>query len=313
VSLEACLPAELQGPATTITPIAAGLSGAGVYRVDAGGQTFALKIWDTGEPLDDWRRQLEILQLAATAGLAPRVIHADEAHRAVVSAFVVDRSLAVLLGDPRTRDAGLAQLGRTVRRVHELPVPPEATAREPRTMLAGVWSRLAAGFALPGFVGDAVRRVIAEEVPGPERAPVLCHNDMNPTNLVYDGEAILLLDWDTAAPNDPFYDLAAIAVFFRMDEPTCRQLLAAYDGEPVAGLPARLGYHRRLVAVLCGVVFLHLARYHGHAGATGAETLDATPDLGAVYRQMQAGALTPATGDGQWSIGLALVKESLTA
>ena len=95
------------------------------------------------------------------------------------------------------------------------------------------------------------------------------HNDVNPTNLVYDGEKLLLLDWETAGPNDPFYDLAAIAVFLRMDEGTCLRLLAAYDGEPVAELPARFAYNRRLVAVLCGTAFLHLARHGGHAGATG--------------------------------------------
>jgi thiamine kinase-like enzyme len=44
------------------------------------------------------------------------------------------------------------------------------------------------------------------------------HNDVNPTNLVYDGENLLLLDWDTAGSNDPFYDLAAISVYLCMDD-----------------------------------------------------------------------------------------------
>src|SRR5262245_28323560 len=42
--LEACLPAALRGPTTKIAQIAAGLSGAGVYRVDAGGRSYVLKI-----------------------------------------------------------------------------------------------------------------------------------------------------------------------------------------------------------------------------------------------------------------------------
>jgi hypothetical protein len=55
VSLEACLPADLRGPTTTITRIAAGLSGAGVYRVEDAGQAFVLKIAGEGEPLAGWR------------------------------------------------------------------------------------------------------------------------------------------------------------------------------------------------------------------------------------------------------------------
>jgi aminoglycoside phosphotransferase (APT) family kinase protein len=310
MSLEACLPADLRGPTTTITRIAAGLSGAGVYRVEAAGQTFVLKVSGEDEPLAGWRRNLHIRQLAASAGLAPRVIHVDEARRAVVSIFVIDRSFPAFYLDPRTREAALALLGRTLRRVHELPLPPEADSKDAREYLADIWSGLESNFAVPAFVGDAVGRVLAEEAPDRERALVLSHNDVNPSNLVYDGENLLLLDWETAGPNDPFYDLAAISVFARMDEESCQRLLAAYDGEPVSTLPARFAYSRRLVAVLCGALFMRLAHRSGHAGATG-ETLDSTPSLGDFYQRMRSGSLSIATGEGQWWFGLALLKASV--
>jgi aminoglycoside phosphotransferase (APT) family kinase protein len=312
MNLEACLPADLRGPTTTINRVAAGASGAGVYRVEAAGQAFVLKVTGENEPLASWRQKLHIQQLAASANLAPRVVHVDEARRAVVSAFVADRSFPALYGDPRTHESALALLGRTVRRVHELPLPPDADAKDPREFLTNVWSGLAPGFTLPTFVGDAVERVLTEEAPARERAPVLSHNDVNPTNLVYDGENILLLDWETAGPNDPFYDLAAISVFLRMDEGTCQRLLAAHDGEPVSSLPARFTYNRRLVAVLCGTAFLHLACQRGYAGAAGGETLDSTLSLGDLYQRMQSGSLSLATGEGQWCFGLALVKASVT-
>jgi len=311
MSLEDCLPANLQGPTTTITRIAVGLSGAGVYRVEAAGETFVLKLSGEGEPLARWRSKLHIQQLAANASVAPRVVHADEARRAVVCAFVVDRSFPAFYGDPRTHEAALVQLGRMVRRVHELPLPPEATSTDPVEFLAALWPGLEASSPLPAFVGDAVRRMLADEAPARERAVVLSHNDVNPTNLVYDGENILLIDWETAGPNDPFHDLAAISVFLRMDEATCLKLLAAYDGEPVAGLPARFAYSRRLVAVLCGTLFLHLASRSGYTGAPGEVTLDSTPWLGDLYQRMRSGVLSVATGEGQWWFGLALVKASL--
>ena len=116
--------------------------------------------------------------------------------------------------------------------------------------------------------------------------------------------------WDTTGQNDPFYDLGAISVFLRMDEATCRTLLAAYDGEPVSSLPAGFGYSRRLAAALCGATFLHLSRNGGHAGATGGETLESTPPLADFYQRGRSGALSIATGEGQWWFGLALVKAS---
>jgi aminoglycoside phosphotransferase (APT) family kinase protein len=310
MSLDACLPADLRGPTTTITKIAAGASGAGVYRVEAAGGAYVLKVSGEDEPLARWRGKVQIQRTAADAGLAPRVVHADEERRAVVSAFVVDRSFPAYFGDPRTREAALAELGRTLRRVHELPLPPDAAATDPRALLRMIWSGPLAGLPLPAFVEDAVKRELAAEPPTAQRAPVLSHNDVNPTNLAYDGERILLLDWETAGPNDPFYDLAAIAVFLRMDDETCLRLLAAHDGAPEAALPARFVYFRRLIAVLCGAAFLHLARQGGHAGAAGGETLDGTPALAELYQRLRSGAVSIGAPEGRWSFGLALVKES---
>lgn len=316
MSLEECLPAELRRADTTITRVAVGFSGAAVHRVDAGGQSFMLKVSDE-RPLASWRHQLGILQRAADAGLAPRVVHTDEARRAVLSAFVVDQSFPTFYWNPATRDAAVAAVGALLRRVHALPLPAAPTPSNPRSngveardFLAQVAARIAAGTAVPAFVTDALRRVLAEEAPASERPPVLSHNDVNPTNVVYDGEKLLLLDWDTASGNEPFHDLATVAVFLRMDDDACRALLAAYDGTPHATLPARFAYDCRLVAVLCGAMFLEIARSRGYAGPAD-ETLDAARSLADVYQQMRTGAVNVATAAGQWTFGLALVKASV--
>jgi aminoglycoside phosphotransferase (APT) family kinase protein len=312
VNLEACLPANFRTPSTTIAKVAAGLSGAGVYRVECPDGTFILKVSAADDSIEYWRSKVHIQQLAANAGFAPRIIHVDESRRAVVSDFVVDRSFPALFMNPNTREAALALLGRTVRRVHELPLPADANGRDPRDFLASTWSELQGSFTTPAFVGDAVRDVLAEEPLPAGRAAVLSHNDVNPTNLVYDGEHLLLLDWDTAGSNDPYYDLAAISVFLRMDEPTCQRLLAAYDDAPVADLPAGFVACRRTAAALCGTMFMKLARQSGHAGATGDETLESTLSLSDFYQRLRTGSLNIASAEGQWLFGLALVKQSFT-
>lgn len=310
MDLEASLPPHLQGPATTIQRIAVGLSGAGVYRVEAGGERFVLKTTDESEPAERWQRRLGIQQSAASAGLAPPIVHVDPARRAVLSAFVVDRGFPPRYADPRTHAAAVVQLGQTLRRVHELAIPPGAVAPDVRQWLADLWSELSAVHAAPAFAGEAIERVLAEVPPDSGRAAVLSHNDVNPTNLVFDGERLMLLDWDTAAPSDPFYDLAAISVFLRMDDVTCRRLLEAHDGAPVSDLPARFGYDRRFIAVLCGAMFVRLARQAGHPGPRGDETRDAAPSLVEFYQRLRAGEWSVAAPEGQWWFGLALLKAS---
>ena len=310
MNLEACLPPELRGPATTISRIAAGLSGAGVYRVDAAGGSFVLKVAADNESAADWHRTLQIQKLAAAAGLAPRVVHVDESRRAVLTAFVADRSFIAFYRDPRTHHTALTQLGRTVRRIHALPPPDDAPRRDPRELLAQVWGGLHADFLLPEFVSDVITTLLAVEPPARERELVLGHNDLNPSNLVYDGESILMLDWATAGPMDPLYDLGVLSVFLRMDKDTSLGLLSAYEGAQCAELSARLLYIRRLAAVLSGTFQLHLARQLQHPGATTAVASASMLTLGEFYLQLRDGKLRLGTADGQWAFGLALLQES---
>lgn len=309
--LEDHLPPDLRGLDTTIGRIAAGLSGAGVYRVEAAGQSFVLKVAAENEDVANWHRTFHIQRLASDAGLTPRIVHVDEAGRAVLTVFVADRSFPTFYRDPSTHEAALTQLGRTVRRIHALPIPADAPVRDPRAFLVQIWDESLPGFVLPDFAVDAVQRVLAEKPPAGERALVLGHNDLNPTNFVYDGDAILMLDWATAGPIDAFYDLGNLAVFLRMDEDTCLRLLSAYEGKQLAGLPSPFLYYRRLAAALIGAMQLSGARQMKHAGANGSETLDSTLGLGDFYQRLRDGTLKIGTTEGCWAFGLALLKASL--
>ena len=309
MNLDACLPAALRGPRTTITRMAAGFSGAGVHRIDADGRAYVLKVAAEEQPLAEWRRTLFILRAAADAGLAPRVVHVDETRRAVVSAFVADQSFPRLYRDPRTQDAALTLLGETLRRVHALPVPPDAAPSQPRHLLDRIREGLAADPTLPRFGTEAVTRLSTEAPPLASCPLVLSHNDANPTNLVLDGERLLLLDWDAAAPNDPLYDLAVVSLFLRMDEETCQRLIAVHDRALPAPLPPPFRYYRRLTGVMLGVGFLFLARRGGHVGVAP-ETLDAAPPLADVHQRLQTGALSLDTGEGRWAFGLGLMREA---
>ena len=306
--LRACLPPELRGAGTTITRIAAGLSGAGVYRVEAAGRAFVLKVAPSHEEQADWRRAVAIQQLAAGAGLAPAVVHSDDERRAIVTDFVADRSFVAFYRGP-THQAAIDLLGATVHRLHALPPPAGAPARDPRAFLAQLWAGLR-GLPLPPFVVEVVEGLLADEGPPIEGPLVLSHNDLNPSNFLYDGQAIVILDWAAAGPTERLYDLAVLAMFLRMDEADCLRLLSAHEERPVERLPDRFLYLRRLAAALAGTASLFLARRLGHPGASGSETLETALPLGGFYQQLQAGAVKLGTPEGQWAFGLSLVRES---
>lgn len=304
MTLEVCLPETLRGPATTITPLGGGLSGAGVYRVEAGGRGYVLKVARADAPVATWRQSVEIQRRAGEVGVAPRVIHDDEARRAVVSEHVVNRGFAPRLANPQTRAVAIRQLGETIRQVHAVPLPADAAWRDPHALLAPVRARLAT-FTVPDVVDATIAQALAVPLPR-ARPPVTSHNDLNPTNLVFDGARLVLVDWDMAGPNDRFYDLATVAMFLRLDDATAAALIAAYDGAPLAPLPADFVDARRFVAALCATIFLDLARQAGHPG--GDVPLAQAPTLQEVHGLMGIGALAPNTADGAWAFALALVR-----
>jgi aminoglycoside phosphotransferase (APT) family kinase protein len=282
-----------------------------VYLVDAGDEQFVLKITTGDEPISAWRTRLDVQQSAAAAGIAPRVVHIDEAQRAVLSARVTDRSFVSYLRHPNTSDAAVLALGQMLRRRRDLPIPPGMEPADPVRALEAIWQTLSAECTPPTFVRDAVEAICAESRPASTNAMVMSHNDVNPTNLVFDGARVMLVDWQTAAPNDALYDLAAIAMFLRLDEATCRQLIAAHNDAPVEVLPDAFRYFRRCAAVLSGVAGLNAARLRGHSG--GEIARDATPSLNEFYQQLRSGTIDIGSVSGQWSFGLALVKEGITA
>lgn len=301
---EECLPAELRGAATTIAPIGAGLSGAAVHRVEAASGTYVLKISAADEPFDAWRRKLELRRIAAEADLAPRIVHVDEARRAVVTEFVADGGFRMRMANPPTREASIEQLGRMLRRVHDLPLPADVESGDALAFLRDTAAAIPANFPLPAFVRETVARVLAEEPPPVGRALVLSHNDANPTNLILaDDERLLLVDWETASRNEPYFDLATVSVFFRFDESSSLRLLSAYDGAPATQLPPRFAYDKRLVATMSGVKGLELAAKDGHLGDAHASPLP----LLEFYQRLRTGELDLNSPEGKWQFGLALV------
>jgi hypothetical protein len=101
-----------------------------------------------------------------------------------------------------------------------------------------------------------------------------------------------------------------VSLFLRMNEETCRRLIAAHDVAWPALLPQTFLYFRRLTGVMLGAGFVSLARQTGHDGTGAPETLDAAPTLGDVYRKMQTGDLSLGTSEGRWEFGLALISEA---
>jgi hypothetical protein len=124
---------------------------------------------------------------------------------------------------------------------------------------------------------------------------VSCHNDPVPTNVLYDGERLWLVDWESAYRNDPLVDVAIMCDHLARAPDLEKALLQAWLGRaPDEALRARLELVRALTRLYFAGVFLSASALVPHAAP---DPSLAAPTLPALAQAVDAGRLkfgTPA-------------------
>ena len=88
-------------------------------------------------------------------------------------------------------------------------------------------------------------------------SPVSSHNDPNPRNIIFDGERLWLIDWETAFRNDPLTDVAILAENFAGTPELEDALLQGWLERPAdQELRARLLLMRQLTRIYYGAILL---------------------------------------------------------
>jgi len=288
-ALLSLLPEDRVGVVERLEPITLGLSGAGVYAVTTSRGACVLRVQKRDMDEGSFAQQLRVLRRAADAGVAPAVLHVNEEARAVVSARVPGVSIAGALADPELRAPVLASVVNRLRTLHALD-PSGVDERDPVAYARASW---VAARDRPGFPPwaaslaptlDATADALARD---PRR--VVSHNDLNPVNVLWDGARAWLVDWEFAALGHPYFDLAVLAMFRRLEDGVALALGARHDGATLdEGARATFRALRRLAALLSGLTFLSLV---DDLSVLPAPTRADAPSLGACYEALRAGEL----------------------
>lgn len=133
---------------------------------------------------------------AAAQSLAPEIFWSDPNHQLIV--------MACLKRNPPFTEKDLAHC---LRGIHHLSLEGErldlAQALERYRQVAG-----ARGVSLEGLI-DPNLTPLREAIGALAKEPAVgCHNDLNAANLLW-GNGPMAIDWEYAAPGDPYFDIAA--------------------------------------------------------------------------------------------------------
>ena len=178
------------------------------YRIARDGVAYTLKVAaESCELHADLPWEVQVLERAARAGLAPRLVYFDF-DCAVLLTRWADGSSWV------SREAGmpanLEAIAALLRRVHALAVPMPARQVSPQqwiTVYDEALSRRGSTASDPALRSAALARADALSAL-PQVVGVVCHSDLHSLNLLQHDDALILLDWEYAHVTDPLWDLA---------------------------------------------------------------------------------------------------------
>jgi Ser/Thr protein kinase RdoA (MazF antagonist) len=175
----------------------------------------------SGRPAASLEWELDLLEhLRGHGVLVPEVVPADDGRRQV-GGLLLQR---FLLGRPPRDGGDWRRVVEVLRAVHQLTAwwpqrPGFASARE---LLAGDRGGDVRLDAMPADAVSAVRAAWRPVLDGPECA---IHADVGAGNILVDGEAVALLDWDEARVDVPWFDLAHLPEEVEVPAPTDRATL----------------------------------------------------------------------------------------
>jgi aminoglycoside phosphotransferase (APT) family kinase protein len=280
-----------------------GASGARVIKLTVGGVDCVLRLDGPPDGLRDPARQYACLKIAAEAGVAPPLIYGDAEDRVAVTGF-----LAALPADPPlSRTASLQAVAGAVKRLHGAPLFPRLMG------YFDVLNLVLGQFRASGVIDpEALTEImplyarLAAAYPRDEADLVASHNDLNPSNVIFQGARPWFVDWEAACAMDRYVDLAAVSNFFCADAAEEDVVLTAYFGAaPDAGQRARFLMMQQANRLFYGVMLINAAVAERPQTRLTAEDLE-TPRLA----EMRGEMATLFTAEGRLRFGCVFLNEA---
>ena len=185
--------------------------------------------------------ELKVLRVAAAEGLAPEAIYSNSEDGVLLSRYLPGTTWS----PAHFQDAGnLERIAQLLTRVHALPLSGTLfSAKEAAQTYTNALGLQGPWLSIAKRCQDIIERNRSDAV------PVCCHNDTVAENII-ETPSLRLLDWEYAADNDAYFDLAVIVSHHQLGERETDILLSAYDGGVTAERKQRLRRQQRIYDTL---------------------------------------------------------------
>ena len=240
---------KVTGPFTTELPCG-GFSGSEVIKVNAPDKAYVVRFWNMMQWAEDFPQDLACQIVASDAGYGPKVHFADEVEGITVMEYLFPE----ILPEKQVRLQALVDL---LKKIHTGPIVPKGLDRSIYLNSFIEETKETQIFALEAIkaIKDTVFAALC-----PNANCVPCHRDLHHGNLIYMQRTFFAIDYTWGAMDDPYVDLANIAICNCETFAEELLLLQLYLGrEPTPAEVARLSLMKLPAKMFYGLEFLKAA------------------------------------------------------
>jgi thiamine kinase-like enzyme len=236
-----------------IAPLGAGLTGVPVYKIEVGKKAYAIKLEDVDDTYFDLVRNYKIIDQVSQKGISPKVHFAD-AERGIVLMDYIEAK-------PRLEASSesILKFAKIIRKLHEENLFPGW--KSVIAIIDEISQALPEEYRQKDIIRTCLQEVRKmENILFDESDIRSCHGDLNPANILFDGDRYFLVDWQAASPQSFYFDLAYSATWFYFyDEALCALLLTSYFGREATEEEKKKYYLMRVFTnVYLGIGFISL-------------------------------------------------------
>jgi hypothetical protein len=210
-----------------IIPVPGNFIASLVYIIVIGEKHYLLKIIKHINPMNDPARHFTCMNIAAQAGIAPKVYYSNVEDALSICDFIEKKPLPAKLKSAE----GLTGLVKIIKTIQATPLFPKYLN------FLELTDKLIQEFrdsqVLPeSFTEEhfSFYSQIRDVYPDGDKDLVSSHNDLNVNNMLFDGKKLWIIDWDGAYQNDRYVDPAIVANNFvnsrEMEEVFLREYFA---------------------------------------------------------------------------------------
>jgi thiamine kinase-like enzyme len=200
------------------------------FRVDTGGESFALRIAGANTEMLGINREHEYAAnlAAGKLGIAPEVFYVIQPGGYLVTRFLTARPFPL---EEITQQDSICQVMEVIRKIHSMPQIP---GRFSVFQVVRDYAEIARGYNVQfpenfDWLLERMEEAEAALASHPESLHP-CHNDLLNANFLRDDKQIYILDWEYAGMGDLFFDLGNFSSNHDLTEEQDHSLLECYFG-----------------------------------------------------------------------------------